>query len=79
MRRVLRPGGQLVLIDWCDDYLSCKVCSLWLRLADAAFYRTYTLRRCDALLREARLEIVSAERFRINWLWGMMRLIGRRA
>src|SRR5215471_6406351 len=44
MGRVLRPGGSLVLVDWCDDYLTCKLCSLWLRLTDPAFYRTYTLR-----------------------------------
>jgi ubiquinone/menaquinone biosynthesis C-methylase UbiE len=27
MRRVLRPEGRLVLVDWCDDYLTCKLCS----------------------------------------------------
>ena len=30
MRRVLKPGGMLTLTDWCDDYLTCKLCSLWL-------------------------------------------------
>ena len=78
MRRVLRPGGTLLLVDWCDDYLSCKLCSFGLRLADAAFYRTYSLRSCDALLREAQLEVVASERFRINWLSGFMPLVGRR-
>ena len=79
MRRVLRPGGTLLLVDWCDDYLSCKLCSYWLRIVDSAFYRTYSLRSCEALLGEAGLEVLSAERFRISWLWGLMRLIGRRS
>lgn len=78
MRRVLRPGGTLLLIDWCDDYLSCKLCSYWLRISDAAFYRTYSLHSCDDLLRAAQFEMMSSERFRINWLWGLMRLVGRR-
>ena len=41
MYRVLRPGGALVCMDWCDDYLTCKACSWWLRWTDSAFYRTY--------------------------------------
>ena len=77
MRRVLRPGGTLVLVDWCDDYLSCKLCSVWLRLTDRAFYRTYSLAGCRSQLEQAGFRIVSAERRRISWLWGLMRFVGR--
>ena len=31
MERVLRPGGHLVITDWCDDYLACRVCNLYLQ------------------------------------------------
>lgn len=75
MHRVLRPGGSLMLVDWCDDYLTCKLCSWWLRWRDPAFYRTYTLRGCRSLLEDAGFRMESADRFRINWLWGMMRLV----
>ena len=77
MRRVLRPGGTLVLVDWCDDYLSCKLCSAWLRLTDGAFYRTYSLAGCRAQLEQAGFEIVSEQRRRIDWLWGLMRFVCR--
>jgi len=77
MRRVLRPGGTLVLVDWCDDYLSCKLCSVWLRLTDRAFYRNYSLAGCRAQLEQAGFRIDSAERRRINWLWGLMRFVCR--
>jgi SAM-dependent methyltransferase len=32
IRRVLRPGGLLVLSDWCHDFWACKLCAwyLWL-------------------------------------------------
>jgi ubiquinone/menaquinone biosynthesis C-methylase UbiE len=78
-RRVLRPGGTFVLIDWCDDYLACKLCSLWLRWTDPAFCRTYTLRACRSMLESAGMKIVRAERLRINWMWGLMRFVCHRA
>jgi ubiquinone/menaquinone biosynthesis C-methylase UbiE len=72
MRRVLRPGGQLLLVDWCDDYLTCKLCSLWLRLTDDAFYHTYTTRACRRLLSQANFTIDHCDHFRVGWRWGMM-------
>lgn len=75
MRRVLRHGGSLVLVDWCDDYLSCKVCSLWLRWTDPAFYRAYTLRRCRTMLEQNGFVVEWAFRRRVNWLWGLMCLL----
>lgn len=78
LRRVLHPEGTFILVDWCDDYLSCKVCSLWLRWTDAAFYRTHSLRDCRSLLEREGFQIVAADRFRINWIWGLMRIVCRR-
>jgi ubiquinone/menaquinone biosynthesis C-methylase UbiE len=78
VHRVLHPHGLFVLVDWCDDYLSCKLCSLWLRLTDPAFYRTYTVRACRSLLEGAGLEVIQSEHFRVRWLWGMMRFVCRR-
>jgi ubiquinone/menaquinone biosynthesis C-methylase UbiE len=73
--RVLRPHGLFVLLDWCDDYLSCKLCGLWLRLTDAAFCGTYTVRACHSLLEEAGFEVVRSDQFRVRWIWGMMRFV----
>ncbi len=77
MRRVLRPGGQLLLLDWCDDYLTCKLCSAWLRWTDEAFYQSYTSRGCRALLERTGFTIERQEHFRIDWLWGMMQFVCR--
>lgn len=79
MGRVLRPERDLVLVDWCDDYLSCKLCSHWLHWTDPAFHHTYTLDECRALIRTAGLDVVHARRFRVGWLWGLMTLVCRRA
>jgi ubiquinone/menaquinone biosynthesis C-methylase UbiE len=78
-RRCLTPTGTLILVDWCDDFWMCKLCSLWLRLTDPAFFCTYTLRACRNMLVDAGFDVTGAERFKVNWLWGMMRFVCRKA
>ncbi len=76
--RILRPDGRFVLVDWCDGYLTCKLCSPWRWLTGPAFHETYTLRSCRSLLEESGFEVTHAERFRVGWMWGMMSLVCRR-
>lgn len=71
---VLRPGGTLVILDWCDDYLACKLYGALLRRRDRAFVRTYTRTECEGLLRERSLVPRESRRFRVGWLWGLMRI-----
>jgi ubiquinone/menaquinone biosynthesis C-methylase UbiE len=78
-RRALAPGGKVVLLDWCDDYWTCKLCSLWLRLTDPAYFRTYTARGCRHMLREAGFDIIHAEQFKVSRLWGMMLFVAENA
>jgi ubiquinone/menaquinone biosynthesis C-methylase UbiE len=72
MVRVLEPGGRVVITDWCHDFLSCKVCDVILRVLNRAHGRTYGRRECTQLLEDADLTRVTVERFKINWLWGIM-------
>jgi len=72
MGRVLRPGGTLVLTDWCDDYVACRICNLYLRVTNRAFYKTYKQAECLELLLGAGLGEVRLERYKISWLWGLM-------
>ena len=71
-RRVLRPEGSLVMTDWCDDYLTCKVCDRILRVLSRTHVQTYGRRECEHLLRAASFTGVTVERYRISWLWGLM-------
>jgi ubiquinone/menaquinone biosynthesis C-methylase UbiE len=72
IRRVLRPNGRLVLTDWCDDYLACRVCDVVLRLIDRTHRRAYGTRSCDRMLRGAGFSEVQVARYRVSWIWGMM-------
>lgn len=70
--RVLRPGGRLVLTDWCDDYLACRLLDLWLRLFNRAHFRTYGKRECRRLLEQTGFGLVRIDRYKIDWFWGLM-------
>lgn len=72
MSRVLRPGGTIVLTDWCDDYIACRICNLYLRLTNRAFYKTYRRAECLDLLQRAGFRDVKLDRYKISWLWGLM-------
>jgi ubiquinone/menaquinone biosynthesis C-methylase UbiE len=71
-KRVLKPNGRLVITDWCDDYLTCRVLDVFLRLFDRAHFRTYGVSECQKILQAEGFAKVSIERYKIDWFWGMM-------
>lgn len=77
IRRVLTPGGRLVVTDWCHDYLACRLCDAALRLLGRIKHRSYKARECDALIRDADFQIERLDTYKINWLWGMMTVVAR--
>ncbi|MDT8449119.1 MAG: methyltransferase domain-containing protein [Wenzhouxiangellaceae bacterium] len=71
MQRVLKPGGLLVITDWCRDYLSCKLLDHYLRWFSAAHYHVYGSSEVACLLKRHGFERIRVERFKIDWLWGL--------
>ena len=78
MVRVLRTGGALVITDWCDDYLACRICDWYLRVFNAAHFRTYRVQECRELLNKAGAMHVEFDRYKITWLWGLMTATARK-
>jgi len=72
MHRVLRPGGTLVITDWCNNYLTCKILDLYLRLFNRAHIKTYTHQQLTRLLEKADFQQTHPEIYKINWFWGLM-------
>jgi ubiquinone/menaquinone biosynthesis C-methylase UbiE len=78
MLRVLRPGSTMVITDWCDDYLACRICDWYLRLFNAAHFRTYPAHRLREVLTKAGATEVRIESYKITWLWGLMTATARK-
>jgi len=82
-RRVLRPDGWLILADWCNDFISCKIGQWALRLAHHAYIHRYALSRIyglkefEGLLKTAGFRVQSAQRIPLDLGWGIMLLRAR--
>lgn len=72
MRRVLASTGELVITDWCDDYVTCRMCNWYLNLANRTHSAAYTTAECGTLLAQTGWRGIEIERYKINWLWGLM-------
>ena len=76
--RVLAPGGAVVITDWCDDFLACRLCDAALRLFGRGHFHTYGGEECARMLRAAGFACIEVERYKVSMLWGMMTARGRK-
>jgi len=77
-RRVLQPGGALIMADWCNDFPACKASYWVLRLMHHTYIHRYALSRVygldemSELLFTAGFAVTSAERVKMDFGWGIM-------
>jgi ubiquinone/menaquinone biosynthesis C-methylase UbiE len=72
IKRVLKPGGKVFILDWCKDYFSCRLIDLYLKISNPAHKRCYTQTEFHSLLTSAHFHIQRATKFKIDIIWGMM-------
>jgi ubiquinone/menaquinone biosynthesis C-methylase UbiE len=72
MKRVLKPDGCVVILDWCRDYFLCQVCDILLKIFDPAYKQCYSQAEFHNLLAAAGFEICRASKVRFGIVWGMM-------
>jgi len=72
MRRVLKPDGKVVILDWCKDYLFCKILDITLKIFDSAHQQCYTQKEFHHLLTSANFTVSQATKVRVGVFWGLM-------
>ena len=72
IKRVLKPGGELLITDWCHDFFTCRILDLYLRCFNKAHFYTYSSQELKTLLRQENFKDISVDPYKINWFWGMM-------
>jgi len=76
MKRVLKPTGKVIIMDWCRDFWFCKVLDLVLKLSDPAYTTCYNQRELHSFLRKSGFQVTREERIRPHFLWGLMMATG---
>lgn len=71
-KRVLKPKGQLVLMDWCGDFWTMKLNSLYLDLRTKAHVKTYKQDELQKMLEDVGFIDVVGKKRKVDWFWGMM-------
>ncbi len=69
--RVLRPGGQFMLTDWCGDDVIMKVRDRYMHLTSNAA-PALTRGQLASVLKAAGFDIRRIDRYRIAWNWALM-------
>lgn len=76
MRRVLKPGGRAIVLDWCRDFLACRACDLALKVFDPAYRRCYDQRELRSMMHATGFRVEMERRIRTRSIWGMMVVTG---
>jgi ubiquinone/menaquinone biosynthesis C-methylase UbiE len=72
MHRVVRPGGRVLVLDWCRDFAAMKLLDAVLRWIDPAHRRCYTLGEARRMFERAGLSVRRATTHRLPWWWHLM-------
>lgn len=72
MGRVLRPGGEIIILDWCKNYLVCQIYDYVLKWTDPAYQQCYREAEFHEFFNQAHLTIQETTRQRPGWAWEFM-------
>jgi ubiquinone/menaquinone biosynthesis C-methylase UbiE len=77
-RRVLRPQGLVIIVDWCMNYPQIALMNLVFRMTDRQVRSIRTVEALAQIMTSAGLSVTHRERFRVPPLWGLMALAARK-
>ena len=73
--RVLRPQGQLVVVDWSRDFWHCRLAHYWLRLVKRSYVKMYRTAELVACAAPQGLIVERVRRFFVPPYFGMVQLV----
>ncbi len=78
--RVLKPGGTLLIADWCSDFWTCRALELYLRLTGRATSPVLGEKQLRRLVDDAApgLQTQSVTKSVLLTFWGFMTLVARK-
>lgn len=76
--RVLRPRGQLIIVDWCRDAWHCRLAHYWLRVVKRSYVKMYRAQELRELAAGHGLVVESVSRFFVRPYFAMMRVVARK-
>ena len=74
MKRVLKPKGEVIILDWCRDYWVFKLCDLVFRFIDPAYQRCYTQKELEQLLTTSDFDVMKDKKLRFGFIWELITL-----
>lgn len=72
IRRVISPGGNLIITDWCRNYVAMQVLNRLLPWTQHAHVHTFNTVELKNSLNDAGFSIIGETRQKIDWFWGLM-------
>jgi ubiquinone/menaquinone biosynthesis C-methylase UbiE len=72
IRRVISASGNLVLTDWCRDYVWMRILNRALPWTSHAHVHTFSTSEAEQCLALAGFKVVGKTRKKIDWFWGLM-------
>ena len=76
--RVLRPNGQVVLVDWALDKVTMKAFSGFLKVSDRQRRKILNHNALAGRVEQAGFRLERSEHFNPNWFWGLALILGRK-
>ncbi len=78
VKRVLKPGGLFIIVDWNRDSFQGKIYNWYMGKADPAFAKIYRISEAYPLLEEAGLKPKNHRFFGVGLRWRMMCLVAQK-
>ena len=72
IKRVIKPDGRVIILDWCRDYLFYKIFDRLFKTIDPAYQQCYTQAELNQLLVAAGFDIINNNKIHFDIIWELM-------